>query len=117
MVYVGDNRVTKISTQRHILQVGSALEHMRRCVNVSAGMQAHVSAADDLAIAAVLVVFDDLDVELHVFSEAAIGAHVKGAGVQRQTDVYQLSGWQVQVHEILPIIASGFATMTTRQAS
>jgi hypothetical protein len=69
-------------------------------------MQAHMSAADDLAVAAVFVLFDDFDVELHVFLEAAIRAHVEGAGIQRQADVDELSGWQVQVHEILALLSA-----------
>jgi hypothetical protein len=54
-----------------------------------------MGTSDDLAIAAVFIVFDDLDVELNVLPEAAIGAHVEGAGIQRQADVYQFPGWQI----------------------
>jgi len=30
---------------------------------------------------------------------------VEGAGIQRQADVDELSGWQVQVHEILALLS------------
>jgi hypothetical protein len=32
---------------------------------------------------------------------------VEGAGIQRQADVDELSGWQVQVHEILALLSAG----------
>jgi hypothetical protein len=31
---------------------------------------------------------------------------VEGAGIQRQADVDELSGWQVQVHEILALLSA-----------
>ena len=104
---VGDDRITEVGTQRDVLQVGRAFNHVRGCVDMRAGMQAHMGAADDLAVAAVFVLFDDFDVELHVFLEAAIRAHVEGAGIQRQADVDELSGRQVQVHEILALLSGG----------
>ena len=68
------------------MHVQTALQHVRRRVNMAAGVEPHVDATHDLAQSAGVVLYN-LDIELHVLLEAVIGPHVKCLCVEIDAEI------------------------------
>ena len=68
MPYVRDHGGADESGELQIVDVLAAFHHVRGRVDMGAGMQSHMSAAHDLAEAAIGIILDDLGVELHVLA-------------------------------------------------
>ena len=78
MAEVRDHGVTNEQIEGQLMDLRTAADIMLRCINVTASVQAHVHAADNLAGTAWrIMLFDDFHFELHVLLEPGRRAHAE----------------------------------------
>lgn len=69
------------------MHVRGAFDHVRRRIDMAAGMQSHVHAAYPLPQTAIAVILDDLGLELHVLPESRISPHTELVRIEFEADV------------------------------
>ena len=89
---IGDDRLADEKLERQLMDLRAAAHIVLGRVDVTAGMQAHMDAAHDLAgTARRVVLLEHLHGELHVLGEFGRRAHAEIFRIELKTDVDDLA--------------------------